>query len=360
MKKIVSVFLLGIACAWNCAGSSCMAPYGSYYQGLVMSADKTTTYANVMVREARSGKKAPSRLTLTVTDLMTGCVQRFIAHDCAIPAVFSAVAEGETARDDGSNVIKGLANWNYILGTWGDKIVVASMKGVSDLENVSFSAMDMLNGYWTFAFRTVPRVGSEGLAGTVLTCGDIACSLNIKANSKKYKLTVMMPDGWKWTYSGKLLYEGGKYIVSAMKKRKANGGTESFGFTIAIDEETFDFSVVEASPWVVSGGKLPFENEPQLVAFGYPVIPKADFKKCEISISDESFAFKTKSLNATSGIVGGSAKYSYVSENGKAKTKSAKIWGVDVNGVCYGSAWVTRMASSEIEFSRYQDEVTYE
>lgn len=360
MKRIAM-----LALAWAClmvssfCQASCMAPYGSYYYGYVTSADGSTVLADVRIREARASRNASSRLTLTITDRTTHAVRRFVARACRIPSSFVAYEESIVPGLPGER-ISGLANRTYIVANWGDRILIASTKGADDAKNANFTALDLMNGYWTFALRPTPVVGSESWTGTPFTQGDIACSLNIQARNRKYKLTVMMPDGWKWTASGKLGETETAYLITASKSRKSKGGVESFGFTIAIDKGDLEFSAVKMDPWVQSGGAYPFETRVGLLDAGYPIVSKADFKKCSLTPCDPVFLIRSKTLNAKSGVVGGTAKISVVDANGRVKLKTAKVWGVDVSGTCYGASWLKQVASTPLDFAAPADAPVYE
>lgn len=339
--------------------ASCMAPYGSYYYGYVTSADGSAVLADVTIREARGSRTAPSRLTLTITDRTTHAVRRFVAKACRIPSSFVAHEESIASGLLGE-CISGLSNWTYIVANWGDRILIASTKGADDAKNANFAPLDLMNGYWTFALRPMPVVGSESWAGTPFTQGDIACSLNIQARNRKYKLTVMMPDGWKWTASGKLGETETAYLITAAKSRKSKAGVESFGFTIAMDKGSLEFSAIRMDPWVQSGGKYPFETRVGLLDAGYPVLTKADFKKCSLIPCDPAFLIRSKTLNTKSGVVGGTAKISVVDMQGRVKLKTAKVWGVDVMGTCYGASWLKQVVSTPLDLASPVDAPVYE
>ena len=86
--------------------------------------------------------------------------------------------------------------------------------------------------------------------------------------------------------------------------------------------------------------------------YGYPVLTTKDFKKSDLMFEDDQFLLKSKSINKKSGIISGSVKMPYVDKRGKTKYKSGKLYGVDVNGNCYGAGWIKKVDSAPIVFSR--------
>lgn len=314
----------------------CAAKYHTYYRGYVFGTDGSTN-ATVNIVSSQRAKNGVASLSATFkydtsrkrTISLTGIVH--------LPDTV------ELADFAGNVMATATATTKAIVGTVGGEDFVATVAGM-DVEDFALDPFDAVVGAWTFAL-TPAEIEAE--ADAELLCGYVAVSIYVK---KKGKTTVvcMMPNGNKLSKTVKLAAYGEGTRLDFSAKKNMTKGVEMFSFSLVFDA-TGKVRVLDSEPvWKCTSPKNPFSVKLSLAdEIGRPAVSSKEAKKRAVEIDDENMiGARISSATAKTGIVKGAFVLPVVNARGRTVKKRGTIWGVDVNGVIYGSAYIKKLVSA--------------
>lgn len=345
-KQLIIWATLAATCTWGATSrdsafdygsdssvyeGGCKAPYGSDYDGALLTPN-STTLAQVHVREARAARRFPSRVTIKVTPTGSRSTIQYIAKNCSIPCAGTAVSTDGTNRK-----IRFIITWDYLVGTDEDgNQVLAATDG--DIDSIVVDPQIALIGYHTLALEARDATSGESL-------GYAGVSINLKKNGR-FSASVKMPDGWAFTNSGKIRSENGQTYFPIAKSRRTGGGQESVSFTVVIDDLQQTVSVEDASAWVSTAKKFPVDADLAFVSGGTPSLTTAEYRHYDKLIQDfDEAQIKSTRLATKTGLVSGTFSYFVTNSRGKRSRKTGKLYGVDVDGEVFGSAFIRNSLS---------------
>lgn len=322
-------------------GSDCLPPYFTNYYGYYIS-ENNVTNADVTVMESRGIKNNPSlvKVSLKFRDKKK-TLKTLWARKVYIPE--QCVATNEAG--DKANLI---VTWDYVKGTYNGGEIIATRKGFSP-DNATEDPLVMLKGYHTAAYQCVDDNGN--------VAGYAAVSVNIQ-NKGKYKVTTIMPNGWKFTQKGtlKLSSDGRWYMIGVSKQRNVTGGKESVAYNLAFLINDYSLWQAQSSDWVSTSPKQKFSYALEPIEAGSPKLTRNEYRETTLIIDDESvLSTKKGALNTKTGLMSGSFKYPVINRNGKLTKKSGKVYGVDVNGEIFGAGYIKSIMSAPAECIKKND-----